>query len=375
MEEQDEDRFKVGRTGDHLMCPFQCDACHFQNIQGRNSMATNEKDVTLLVCIRRAILDSFWAREPSTVEKNMREGVKGHSMGQRIGIETHPKGEPYPMADTWGMGIACLTLIRSLDPGKNAAHVQFETIRKLRSHFSSFHHTRFGGVGLNIAGDDGAPRFITNSPTNSFWYRRFQLGCHKRMGDVWIPDRALTIDELKAATKILEKDWNGVKGLPGIQRVQIALQGVLFSVGFSSALRGEEIPRIEIGPMRRHWKEAVKHPRVCHIPLILQGRFKRQTGEKMFVQPLAWESQSGIKNGVWMKRALEAYEEMDITSGPLFRKGQGNARARVADLDMLFWDVLTRVQDSYPQIISPAVMIHDEYSVMRSLRRGVTSHA
>ena len=53
----------------------------------------------------------------------------------------------------------------------------------------------------------------------------------------------------------------------------------------------------------------------------------------------------------------------------------GEERARVADLDMLFWDVLTRVQDLFPQIISPAVMVQDEYSVMRSLRQGVTSHA
>ena len=53
----------------------------------------------------------------------------------------------------------------------------------------------------------------------------------------------------------------------------------------------------------------------------------------------------------------------------------GEERARGADLDMLFWDVLTRVQDTFPQIISPAVMVQDEYSVMRSLRRGVTSHA
>jgi hypothetical protein len=95
----------------------------------------------------------------------------------------------------------------------------------------------------------------------------------------------------------------------------------------------------------------------------------------MFVQPLAYESKSGIKNGRWMKRDLEAYEEMGITKGPLFRKGLGESRVRVADLDMLFWDVLVRVQDSYPHIISPAVMVQDEYSCMRSLRRGVTSHA
>jgi hypothetical protein len=29
------DRFRVGRDGDHLLCPFQCDLCHFQNIQRR----------------------------------------------------------------------------------------------------------------------------------------------------------------------------------------------------------------------------------------------------------------------------------------------------------------------------------------------------
>jgi hypothetical protein len=63
----EEKRFIVGRNGDHLMCPYQCDLCHFRNIQKREPLFGNRKDRLLLQCIRRASLDAFWAQEPSTV--------------------------------------------------------------------------------------------------------------------------------------------------------------------------------------------------------------------------------------------------------------------------------------------------------------------
>ena len=66
---------------------------------------------------------------------------------------------------------------------------------------------------------------------------------------------------------------------------------------------------------------------------------------------------------------------MNIHAGPMFHRNKGKTRARVSDLDFLFWDVLVRVQNTYPNIIAPTVVVHDEYSVMRSLRRGATSHA
>jgi hypothetical protein len=51
LEEDDPDRFKCGRDGDHLMCPFQCDTCHFFNIQGKRPGVKSQDDV-LLMCIR-----------------------------------------------------------------------------------------------------------------------------------------------------------------------------------------------------------------------------------------------------------------------------------------------------------------------------------
>jgi hypothetical protein len=59
------ERFKLARDGDHLMWPFQCDDCHFQNLKG-----ASDTDGVLLLCIRRANLDALWAREPATVHSD-----------------------------------------------------------------------------------------------------------------------------------------------------------------------------------------------------------------------------------------------------------------------------------------------------------------
>jgi hypothetical protein len=60
-----------GRNGDNLVCPFQCDLCHFRNIKKRDPFASGLKDLSLLCGIRRANLDAFWTRRPGTVKINL----------------------------------------------------------------------------------------------------------------------------------------------------------------------------------------------------------------------------------------------------------------------------------------------------------------
>jgi hypothetical protein len=69
---KDKDRFLTGRNGDHFMGVFQCDLCHFRNIQKRDPDSSLQ-DALMLRCIRRANLDSFWARETATVLATGRE--------------------------------------------------------------------------------------------------------------------------------------------------------------------------------------------------------------------------------------------------------------------------------------------------------------
>eukprot|EP00978_Attheya_sp_CCMP212_P041702 scaffold242487_cov33-Attheya_sp.AAC.1 len=108
------------------------------------------------------------------------------------------------------------------------------------------------------------------------------------------------------------------------------------------------------------------------------GRFKTETGEKMFYQPLAVVTKSGIENGVWIKRTIDAYAKLGIVSGPFFRvkrKGGGVQRCKPNDLDPDFHSILLRVQARYPHIIPSSVNVMEEYRIRRSLRRGSTTHA
>ena len=377
MEADDPDRFKCARDGDHMMCPFQCDGCHFFNIQGRRPGVKVQDDV-LLMCIRRANLDAFWSRESSTVEANRREGARVLALSERLGIDNpYPERKPFPVEDTFGMLIACQSLLRSLDAGVNTRTIQFETMRKLRTHYSNYHHTLPDGTGWTTIADGRGTSTFTTSTTYGFWYRRFMTGCHRRMGDTWLPDRATTIDELQGGYELLEEDWKKFEG-DNDMRLQTALMAMILVGGFSGALRGEELPKIELGAIRKHWGEAVGHPRTPHVPLVLSGRFKQTEGEKLFFLPLACQSASGIDNRLWTHRALEAYGKLGVYAGPLFRvaqKGNRVRRSSVGDLDILFHGILQRVQERWPQLIAPTVRVQDEFSVRRSLRRGSTTEA
>jgi hypothetical protein len=167
LEEDDPARFREARDGDHLLTPFQCDCCHFQNIKRRNPDLTDHQDKLLSISIRRAILDSFWSRERGTVSGNRREGQRHLSHCDAFGVEDkYPSRGPFPVEDLGGMLTACSLLLRSLDAGKNADKIQYETMRKLRSHMSNFIHTTPGGLGATFIADDGKGGMVSTSHTN-----------------------------------------------------------------------------------------------------------------------------------------------------------------------------------------------------------------
>jgi hypothetical protein len=134
-------------------------------------------------------LDALWARERATVEANRREALLFVLQGDSLGFnQPYPPRGPWPVEDIWGMKTTIVILQRSLAPRKNASFVQYETIRKTRPHISNFFHTVPGGMGEMFIASESNVSGMTRSPTNSLWFKRFMLGCHRRMGDVWCPD-------------------------------------------------------------------------------------------------------------------------------------------------------------------------------------------
>ncbi|KAL7561330.1 hypothetical protein ACA910_018525 [Epithemia clementina (nom. ined.)] len=81
---------------------------------------------------------------------------------------------------------------------------------------------------------DRSGLFFTGSPTNSFWFRRFMTGCHRRMGDVWIPDRAVTVEVVLGSLEILEKEFS--LSPPGQRKLEVCLTAAMLVVGYTAAL-------------------------------------------------------------------------------------------------------------------------------------------
>lgn len=373
-------RFQEARDGDHLVCPFQCDTCHFVNIHKSLPVKESPQDVLCLMAIRRVNLDSLWARERATVEANRREGVIFLSEGRAMGFtDPYPPRGPWPIEDLWGVKTAMVLVQRSLSPGKNTSFVQYETIRKTRSHVSNFFHTIPGGMGEMFIAAETNVSGMTRSPTNSFWFKRFMQGCHRRMGDVWCPDRPLTIREALAVQEDLESDWL-IFELDHVGRLKTALTGVMITAGLGGGMRGEELNRLDLGVIRKHWNDAVKHPEMEHVPLGMVGQFKRTVGEKVYIQPLATRSASGLEYRLWMYRMMSEYAHIGITSGPVFRRipkrGSNKIeRARVGDINLLLHPALVRVQARLPALISEDTKVEDEYNASRSFKRGATAQA
>ena len=374
-------RFAEARPGDHLMTPFQCDLCHFRNIYRRNPTGGSPEEDLFFTTIRRVILDAFWARASSTVQSNLQEMRRYIKLCTRVGAE-RPFDEgmergPFPLRDSWGALVACTMLIRSLDEGRNSATVQFATVRRLRTAITNYGQTTPGASGpTTVAGDKQKQRFV-NAPTTSLFFERFTQGCHNRMGDVLVQDQALTAEVLEALLDLLDTEYRNVEGDSRAQ-FGVSLLGAALTLGYSTALRGEEFRWCLLKETATESRESSAHPRTPHVMLAMRGIFKGTGLVKEHRFALVPISSSGLlKNQKWLVRLLLGYTRAgQALEGALFRGFPASRNPiSVSELDVLFHEWLATLQAAAPEILSPRVDVEQAYSFRRSIRRGSTTHA
>ena len=362
-EERDSGRFLKARNGDNLMTPFKCDLCHFRDIWGVNPDVSSRRDRWRLTLIRRANLDAMWAREPTTVSSNTRDARLLESIGsgelQMSGVM--PQMGPYPSGDSFGMKVAVCMLVRSLDPGKNEPTIQFGTMRRLRSAYSNSWNASARGM-------QGVP-----CPTDSYWFKRFMLGAHKRMGDEVKTDYGISIQIVHEVLKNLGKEWNNARTV--LEKFKLAEFAMVLILGFCLGLRGEEITLTRLEGFFDNFNLGRQHPTFPHVIVKLMGRFKSETGERCHVKPLAWETTSGIAAGMWTERFLDMWLKAGGKKrGFAFADEKGRPK-RYSEFDAEFVERVKEVQDTRPNLFPHGVNINDSYSLRRSPRRGSTSEA
>jgi len=144
----EENRFCCAHPGDHLLVPFQCDLCSFQNLCDRNPDPGRPQDEFILCCIRRANLDSFWGRESLTVSATLWGAQQLVSRWRLAHVPIDlPERVPFPVQGVLGMRGSIGMLIKSLEPGRySSLYQQFETIRKLWAAHSNMFMSSLEGI-------------------------------------------------------------------------------------------------------------------------------------------------------------------------------------------------------------------------------------
>jgi hypothetical protein len=380
---KDEGRFTSARDGDYLATRFQCGKCHFRNIQGRDPRQEDRRDVLFEKCIRRATVDAFWSREDTTVS-GLRGGIKAAIQKADMingGEKIFPALGPLPLRDVDGMGAAALQLLKTLDPGITESTVQYSTAKGLTTALGALWEVSVRSKEETVMVKDKLKSYVTTNPVKSQWYERFLSGMHKRMGDNVKQDEAISIEQMLALMEMFENDWRKLgrdkHKAPG--KVREVLFPALFSVlAYCGALRGEEIPLMDLEATREFTASGLEHPkeRMRHSVIALHGRFKNEVGEKCHLMPLVPVTDSGLMPGKWIQRMLEWYAETGVTRGPVFRKNDGS-RARQNQFSFSILARLVRLSQDKVELFPDIkrINIMTDYSTRRSFRRGATTRA
>jgi hypothetical protein len=141
---------------------------------------------------------------------------------------------------------------------------------------------------------------FSDSPTYSEWFERFNLGCHKPMGDDIHPgDPAVTIEVMLTMQAHYEHIFS--RSHTSREQLKIALHCCFFLVlGFCTGLRGEELPLMSLDAIRKYFDKPQK-ANLAHVMLGLPGRIKGEFWDQhCHLVPIVAVTQSGMRPREWV---------------------------------------------------------------------------
>ena len=132
--------YKIGRDGDSLLIPFECDLCIFRKLRFAEPKEKSPSDQLLLACIRRMQLDAFWSLSSYTVKGNCYKVKQILKCSDEVGLKGPFEYQgPFPSYDYCGYELGVDILLYSKHKGvTDTNHLQYDTIRKFQSAYGNF---------------------------------------------------------------------------------------------------------------------------------------------------------------------------------------------------------------------------------------------
>lgn len=148
----------------------------------------------------------------------------------RLGLKCmQPEMDLFLLVDSWDMGIALVLLERTLDKGKYADTLQFQTARRLRSVYSNLWGASVYSMTSGVMAMDTINTYITKWHTYCVWFKQFVKGMHSRMGDHHRLDAVIMVKAMKGLMYRVNIDFKVDKGF--YSRAGLLFMGALDSCG------------------------------------------------------------------------------------------------------------------------------------------------
>ena len=375
-----ENDYLYARDGDSLICPFECDDCAFTRLTRRIADRNNERDKTLLMCIRRANLDAFWSGKPNTVSGSVREFKYHREVSARARMDFVPfrHAEAWPVDVSYGLEYAISMLWKSLEPGRHEPTAKFNTVRKVRAMASNVEEVLRVPCEIGRMIKYGRKATVLESPlpSDSQFLRRFMRGMMGRMGQRLRQDLALTPEVVVGVLDICNDRWTEARRKGNVTQARREAEVACFFVlTYAVGLRGFEVPKVILRNFRNQIVREHSDDLPPHVGVPLYGFFKCREGVKMhMVMFLALETDSGVQTELWLTRMLDILEEDGVSAGWMFQDARGRQR-RQSYFKEGFYERLMNLKETRGDLFMPEVEILEDYGPTRSGRRGTNTRA
>lgn len=267
-----------------------------------------------------------------------------------------------------GLGVALSTVLASLRQGKNAANVQFDTIRKTQTWYANAYDAGENYSCETVVGLDQKKQYLSTGHTFGKWFSRFMRGARLRMGMVRRQNEALTSKLVLGVCSEAEKIWTLAHS--DLKRVEMEDAVCFMLIAFGTGLRGEEVPLVSLEGLLNFWMETRRGDHIeRHMMITLSGRFKGEVDSRWHMVPVCDKTRSNIPFRLWMERIMQRRVNRQLrTKGWLFETKTG-ARAKFGKYDPTFRSLVTLARATNPRLVAAAIE-PDDFSLWRSPRRG-----
>jgi hypothetical protein len=224
----------------------------------------------------------------------------------------------------------------------------------------------------------GQSLLLSACPTDSEWYKRFDKGLRKRMGQDVCSQLGFSIGVMTVMMRRLELLWN--ESPPGNEKDDV-LGAMAYSViSYCNALGGNEGFKMDLEGMRKHMQPGLPHSATPHCVAPLLGRFKGEDGERYHLLLMASVTASGLEPRRMLQLLMERQEEQGFLHSPAFVDNQGvevssgryEALILGSLLDHQQWE---REQQVDIEKLFDGVEIEEVYGISRSFKRGAITRA